>query len=416
MAYRILHCGTSVANYNLCIKEKVAGFINRGPKTGDIVFLSVNVDKETLCGARGRLGDITDIKPWEDADRYPHALVIEDLQFCKPFKLRILRSVDKHYGLKYLMAAHPIVDDRLCELLDKAFETGRTDIPFLFTEEKVSTAEAEDAGAPPLDEGETSSVEPEIIPESVISIMGTFLTINFYNESDKMRGLEKLVNDNFYNLFPQYAAARTVLIPENRMFKTAGLMKDGNSIAGIRSIPDAILLVFNKQAKHPIQINLIEYECYGERKVRSLDKSNYLNGAIIPQLMKFASTFSIVTDKHIREETIHDWCERVIHYVWETPDLQERMTNWIHELKPNLAEQLVGLEIDRMLKSAFKNSIKIVLVIDELSTEQKDTITNVVRAFRLENGESTQFIGYVVRLVQRINILDQQAEYALTVQ
>jgi hypothetical protein len=102
--------------------------------------------------------------------------------------------------------------------------------------------------------------------------------------------------------------------------------------------------------------------------------------------------------------------------VWETPDLQERMTNWIHELKPNLAEQLVGLEIDRMLKSAFKNSIKIVLVIDELSTEQKDTITNVVRAFRLENGESTQFIGYVVRLVQRINILDQQAEYALTVQ
>ena len=225
-----------------------------------------------------------------------------------------------------------------------------------------------------------------------------------------------MVNNHFYSLFPQYPESRTLLIPEHRMFLTSGIQNEGGSVLGIRSIPDALLVVFNRQSKHPLQINLIEYECYGEKKVRSLEKSNYLNGQIIPQLMKFASTFSIVTDKQIREDTIKDWTDKIIHFVWESPQLQQRFTDWIREFKPDLSEQLIGLEIDKMLRSAFKNSVKVILIIDELSTEQKDTITNVIRAFKLENGESTQFLGYVVRLVQKINILNQEAEYALTVQ
>lgn len=43
-------------------------------------------------------------------------------------------------------------------------------------------------------------------------------------------------------------------------------------------------------------------------------------------------------------------------------------------------------------------------------------LLNAYAALKTENGESTEFIGHVVRLVQKINILDQQAEYALTVQ
>lgn len=415
MAYRILHCGKSLTNYYICIEQRVAGFINRSPETGDTVFIAVKVGKETLCGARGKLGEITDTKPWEDADRYPHVLILENVEFCQPFKLKVLEETGgKYWSLKYVQGSKPIVDRRACELLDQAFETNRTDSLIRFSQvDEVDEEETESEA----DIGETDIDEVvNEVPDAKINIMGTFLTINFLNESDKLKGLEALVNENFYSLFPQYPENRTLLIPENRLFRTIGIDRDGSSVAGIRTIPDALLLVFNRQSKYPLQINLIEYEAYGERKVRSLDKSNYLNGQIIPQLMKFASTFSIVTDKHIREETIKDWADKIIDYVWRDAQLQHRMTGWIRELKPELDEKLIGLEIDKMVKSAFKNSVRVLLIIDELSTEQKDTIANVIKAFKLENGESTQFLGYIVRLVQKINVMDQSAEYALTVQ
>ena len=56
------------------------------------------------------------------------------------------------------------------------------------------------------------------------------------------------------------------------------------------------------------------------------------------------------------------------------------------------------------------------LVIDELSTEQKDTMDNVIKAFKLENGQSIQFKGFVVRLEQRVNLIDGQTEYGISVQ
>ena len=55
--------------------------------------------------------------------------------------------------------------------------------------------------------------------------------------------------------------------------------------------------------------------------------------------------------------------------------------------------------------------------IDELSSEQKSTIKNVVSSFKLADGNTNvQFGGYVIRLVQKINLLDNQSGYALTVQ
>jgi hypothetical protein len=40
----------------------------------------------------------------------------------------------------------------------------------------------------------------------------------------------------------------------------------------------------------------------------------------------------------------------------------------------------------------------------------------VVKAFKLENGSNIAFIGYVVRLEQKIQMVDGSAEYALSVQ
>jgi hypothetical protein len=81
-----------------------------------------------------------------------------------------------------------------------------------------------------------------------------------------------------------------------------------------------------------------------------------------------------------------------------------------------LSDQLVGREMDRVLTEAFQKALQVLLIIDDLSDEQKDTIANVIRAFKLENGDSIEFISYIVRLEQRIRISDSDAEYALSVQ
>jgi hypothetical protein len=99
-----------------------------------------------------------------------------------------------------------------------------------------------------------------------------------------------------------------------------------------------------------------------------------------------------------------------------TPEHVDKVSNWIKQLRPELSDQLVGREIDRVLTEAFQQALQVLLVIDDLSDEQKDTIANVIRAFKLESGESIEFISYIVRLEQRIRILDFEAEYALSVQ
>lgn len=48
MNIRILHCSTSIGNYNVCIKEKVVGFSQRGAETADLIYSVVNIDKVLL--------------------------------------------------------------------------------------------------------------------------------------------------------------------------------------------------------------------------------------------------------------------------------------------------------------------------------------------------------------------------------
>jgi len=404
MAVRILHCGKSIRNYNLCIEHKVAGFTKRGKNIGDIIFLVVKVKKQSLCGLRAKLADTTDIKPWDDAENYVSCFMMEDIEYCKPFDIKVLAKVGgKSWGLKYLQGSKPIEDEEAIRILNDNFNQNRIDKPKYF-----EPLEAPPIKTPPIHIGKPPEESPDEPPEEPIAIMGTFQTIKFKNETDKFRGLEKLVNDNFYNCFPDYSENKTVLIPENRLFISSGVEARGDeTIKGIKSIPDALLIRFNKQLKSPFQINLIEYECFGESKTRPQDKSNYLNGQIIPQLMRFASSFSIVTDKQIREQTIKNWSEKIISYLFGDEELKIKVTNWIKELEPDLSEGLIGLKIHNYLENAFKSSLRIILVIDELSSEQKQTISNVVEAFKLDNGEGTRFLAYIIRLEQKINIVEE---------
>lgn len=420
MDIRISHCSTSLENYYICIEEKVDGFTNRGPNPGDLVYLVVKIGKTSYCGARFILDEITDYKPWPDAERYVHALTIKEIELCEPFDISILAEVGgKYWAVKYIQGAKPIREEKAISILNETFQKNIIDELYRFpNEQSESDIEVEYQ----INEDEIFEDEKEAqklveeVPEVRIDIMGTFQTIHFANETDKIRGLEILVNNNFYSLFPHFSENRTLLIPENRIFKTKGIKKDGRDIQGIRSIPDGLLFVFNKNQKKPIQINLIEYECYGEKKTRGTDKSNYLNTTIIPQLMRFASAFSIITDENTRRATIEKWVDKIIDYINSNEELSNKIIGWIRELNPKIKERSIEREIEKILIDAFKTNLRVLLVIDELSTEQKSTIQNVISSFKLENGDNIQFVGYVVRLVQSISITDHTAQYALTVQ
>ena len=417
MNTRILHCSDSLENYYLCLEKKVSGFINRGPSTGDLIYLVVKIGKKSFCGARFTLDDVTDYKPWADSDNYVQSFNITTVEFCTPFEISILSQVGgKYWSLKYIQGAKPIKDNVASELLDEVFKDNLRNDLFKFTSEDNSEEENISEEEVVIEDEQTAQEVILEVPDLKIDIMGTFQTIHFYNETDKVRGLEVLVNENFYSLFSQFSEKKTVLIPENRLFRTTGFKKSGQNIQGIRTIPDGILIVFDKNSKIPLQINLIEYECYGERKTRDTDKSNFLNSTIIPQLMRFASAFSIITDETTRRKTIENWVDKIIDYVNENEALSNKLINWIKELNPNIRERSIEREIEKHLIDGFKSNVRVLLIIDELSSEQKSTIKNVISSFKLENGESIQFSGYVVRLVQSINVINNKAEYALTVQ
>lgn len=404
MSIRVLNCSESIENYILCITEKIIGFSFKIGSTGDTIYISVKSDEGLVCGARAVLSDETDIKPWADGDRYKQCFTITNIEYCTPFKLNNLMSIGgQKWYLKYVQSSKIIKDNKAVELLDSLFIQNKSDrlttFGYSINQELPDQSEESD--------------EITIEQDDDIRIMGTFQTINFLNETDKYRGLETLVNQNFYSLFPFYKIDKSILIADNRKFMTTGL---STNITGIQGIPDALLVTFNKDLSNPFQINLIEYECYGEKKVKSIDKFNYLNGHIIPQLMRFASTFSIVTDQSIREQTVESWSNKIIDYIYDNIEVQSKVSSWIKALNPEINEQKIGLTLKSYLVSAFRTNIRIMLIIDELSSEQKDTIKNIIQSFKLETNKGIDFTAYIVRLEQKINIIDSSLEYALSFQ
>lgn len=416
MNVRILHCSNSVTNYYLCLHEKVAGFNNRGPKTGDLIYLVVKIGKKSLCGARFVLDEPTDTKPWENSEIYVNALTIKDIEYCNPFEISFLSAAGgKYWAMKYVQGAKPFNDEYAISLIDQEFLRNKSDKMYIFDQPSQPENPEEDKTTIE-DEDELNQLAREI-PDVKVNIMGTFQTVQFSNETDKIKGLETLVNENFYSLFPQFPEAKTLLIPENRLFKTKGFKVDGNNVQGIRTIPDGILIEFNKKINDPFRINLIEYECFGERKQKEIDKSSYLNSMVIPQLMRFASSFSIITDEQTRVKTINSWVDKIIEYINQYESQSSKFIGWIKEINPQIKERAIEREIEKLLIDAFKSNLRVLLVIDELSAEQKSTIKNVVSSFKLSSGEANvQFAGYVVRLVQKINMLNNEAEFALTIQ
>lgn len=411
MIVRTLHCSNNIENYNLCLDHKIVGFGHRGPFPNDKIYLLLKKDRKSLCGARFELDSVTDERPWEDADRYVLCYSIKNIEFCKFFDLEFLSDIGGNYWtLKYLQGSKKF-DEFAAKRLDEEFNKNKcTERQFIKIENKKSNKILnEDIEDNEIKEEEIAQIIQEI-PEAEIKIMGTFQTINFQNETDKLRGLEPLVNKNFFNLFTNYNPKRSILIAKNRLFKT----HQSDELSGISVIPDALLISFD--TKNKLQISLIEYECYGDGKARSSEKSKYLNSHIIPQLMQFASSFSIITDKTIRDKTKKDWIAKIIDYTSENKELSDMIDSWVKEMKPNISTRAIISHFEKELMDAFESNIHIFLIIDELSYEQKETIKNIITSFKVENGNSVIFDASVIKLVQKISFVNQDFEYALTTQ
>ncbi|HBF7094865.1 TPA: hypothetical protein KOU56_003964 [Clostridioides difficile] len=411
---RVLHCGDIIDNYYLCINESIAGFTKRGQNKGDIIYFAVRIDKTSYCGARGLLGDITDYRPnWEDVEKYKNCFRVEKMEYCKPFNLNILKECHDRWGLKFLIGSKAFNDKKAINLLNKKFKANKTkkicDI-YEYIDSKINNNSEDD-----VDEKTIVDTEEEI------KIMGTFQTINFKSETDIQRGLEPLVTKHFYQLFP-FTEENSVLISENRAFSTSGVKNDNSeNIKGIKSIPDALLISYDKSSKKaPLKLNLIEYECYGEGKVRASEKFTYLNGQVIPQLMRFASAFSIITDNKLRDKTIKSWIEKIMTYVESNEQVNEKIIRWMKELNPNIKQMAIYRDFESELRKSFKMNINIILIIDEMTSEQKETIKNIIRSFKLDNTSSKEnyidFSSYIVRLEQKIDIYNKDGDYALSFQ
>lgn len=416
---RILHCGKSVKNYYICMSSKIVGFTQRFSNggTGDRIYIAVNSNGKSVCGARAILGEPVEQKPeWENGERLIKCYRIKDIEFCQFFDLSILKRVDKNWGAKFVLSSKPIVVKKAINLLDKKFNDLKCDELDLSLISTIAVTESE--------QEESNEEELVNLKDEKVDLLGTFETIRFRNETDLNKGLEHLVNKNFYNLFESIPENKSILIPYNRLFITQGVKGSNNKIVpGTKTIPDGLLITFNEGNNKPyLMINLIEYECYGEGKVRESQKEAYLGGVILKQLMKFAATFSITTDFQSRQETIEDWIIKIMSYINSDELLNDKINQWIKCIHPNIKESAIDRRFEQYLKKAFRYNLRIMLVIDEITVEQKKLIENVIHSYPLEQYEGSlkanfiQFRCYVVKLHQVFKVFDLNAKYALSLQ
>ena len=335
---RILHCGKSVKNYYICMSSKIVGFTQRFSNggTGDRIYIAVNSNGKSVCGARAILGEPVEQKPeWENGERLIKCYRIKDIEFCEFFDLSILKKVDKNWGAKFVLSSKPIVVKKAINLLEKKFNDLKCDELDLSLISTIAVTESE--------QEESNEEELVNLKDEKVDLLGTFETIRFRNGTDLNKGLEHLVNQNFYNLFESIPENKSILIPYNRLFITQGVKGSNNKIVpGTKTIPDGLLITFNEGNNKPyLMINLIEYECYGEGKVRESQKEAYLGGVILKQLMKFAATFSITTDFQSRQETIEDWIIKIMSYIDSDELLNDKINQWIKCIHPNIKESAI---------------------------------------------------------------------------
>ncbi|OSA95684.1 UNVERIFIED_ORG: hypothetical protein B2H93_04495 [Clostridium botulinum] len=145
MGVRVLNCSKSLENYYICIKESIAGFSQRVAEKGDLIYILVKSEKETFCGARGVLGEISDYKPWKDSERYNQCFEILDIEYCTPFLINVVKQTEgKYWGAKILQMSKTIKNEDTVKLINHEFNKNKTKELYIFDEYKNNIVQAEE--------------------------------------------------------------------------------------------------------------------------------------------------------------------------------------------------------------------------------------------------------------------------------
>lgn len=126
MNTRILHCGENLENYYICIEKQVASFMQSSAVKDDLIYLAVKVKGLSYIGARGIIGESTNIKPWSNSQNYKFTFTLTNIEYCKPFNILSLKEFGGPYwAAKYLQASKQIKDEGAVEFLNAQFEKNR---------------------------------------------------------------------------------------------------------------------------------------------------------------------------------------------------------------------------------------------------------------------------------------------------
>ncbi len=113
----------------------------------------------------------------------------------------------------------------------------------------------------------------------------------------------------------------------------------------------------------------------------------------------------------------------VLYYFWssdyvnESDELINKIKIWMQNIEPNIKEREIDRRFEKQLIKSLESNLRITLIIDELTQEQKDTLKNVIKSFKLNGNKEIEFSSYTVRLEQRIGGIDDiNASFALSYQ
>ena len=101
-----------------------------------------------------------------------------------------------YWTLKYFQGAKPL-DAKAIAAMAETFKQNKCNERQYVTIKSENKHTDVDETDSDIHDSEVESILTEV-PDAEIKIMGTFQTVSFLNETDKLRGLENLVNQNFY--------------------------------------------------------------------------------------------------------------------------------------------------------------------------------------------------------------------------
>lgn len=367
MGVRILHCSKNIENYNLCVRNEIAGFRNKGPHFNDIVYLVVKVNGKSFCGARGKLWGYKKEGPWEDAKSYKLCLGIDNIEFCKPFEINFLsRYGGKYWVLKYIRG-NKILDIPASKALEKIFNYNLSNEFYDFEKKEFV----------------------DIKPNAKYVAESGQLPIKIPRPENKL--IEKYFS-KFKNKYNNYFI---IHIDDSIYEKYNLIYKDTIYFKNILRYFNSIFLIFKPRNEFVFDINLLIWEKSNlEKKNSIIEKGLYFNNTVVPRIIQCAAYFSTFTKREIRDFINNNIVNIIIDYIFDDNILKDKVTKWMKSIDKNIKDLKIPYIIGNHIRESLFNNVKIILITDKLEQERDEMAKGMIGSYKNENNNSVKLEIY----------------------